>query len=249
VHFRIAKVKRKLTALPMHKIVALGDKAVLAEFAQSVDLAVNMRIQRLAKAIGLRRVPWVRDVVPGIGSLAIHFDRQKLAPGEAAVGLATALIEDCLAGDLPDLDALTRTIELPVCYEEDFAPDLAEVAERCKLTPAEVVEKHAAASHRVLMVGFVPGHPYIGGLDRAIAVPRRPTPRTRVATGSIAIANTQTVVYPFPTPSGWSIIGRTPEQIFDVRRQPPAMMEPGDRVSFVPIGIVEYERRLRSRNG
>jgi inhibitor of KinA len=233
----------------MNKIVPLGDKAVLAEFAETLDLAVNERIQRLAKAIEQRRMQWVTDVIPGLASLAIHFDRRKVGPGSAPLSLAAELIEDCLAEELPDLDALTRAVELPVCYEKEFAPDLEEVAERCKLTPGEVVAKHAGSSHRVLMVGFVPGHPYIGGLDPALSVPRRPTPRTCVATGSIAIANAQTVVYPFPTPSGWSIIGRSPERIFDVARQRPAMMAPGDRVRFVPISGVEFERRLRSPAG
>lgn len=230
----------------MHKIVALGDKAVLAEFAETLDLAVNLRIQRLAKAIEQRRLPWVRDVVPALASLAIHFDRGKLRRGSAPAVLAAQLIDDCLAGELPDLDALTRAVELPVCYDERFAPDLQEVAERCSLTPAQIVEKHANSAHRVLMVGFVPGHPYIGGLDPAVSVPRRPTPRARVPTGSIAIANAQTVVYPYPTPSGWSVIGRTPERIFDVARKPAAMMAPGDRVRFVPIGVAEFERRLRA---
>lgn len=229
------------------KIVPLGDKAVLAEFSETLELGVNVRIQRLAKAIQLRRPPWVRDVVPALGSLAVHFDREKLDPGGSPVAMATALIADCLAKELPDLDKLTRTIELPVCYEADLAPDLEEVAERCGLGVEEVVRRHAGSSHRVLMVGFVPGHPYIGGLDPKLAVPRRATPRQRVTTGSIAIANAQTVVYPFTTPGGWSIIGRTPERLFDAHRSPPALMSPGDRVKFVPIARDEFERRLRSQ--
>jgi KipI family sensor histidine kinase inhibitor len=229
----------------VHTIVPLGDKAVLAEFCDTLDLGVNVRIQQLAKAIQLRRVRWVRDVVPALGTLALHFDRAKLAAGASPVAMATALIGDCLAKELPDLDAVTRTIELPVCYEGDFAPDLAEVAERCKLSAKEVVRRHAGSSHRVLMVGFVPGHPYIGGLDPALSVPRRATPRPRVVTGSIAIANAQTVVYPFDTPGGWSIIGRTCERIFDAELAEPSLMSPGDRVKFVPIRHGEFERRLR----
>lgn len=227
-----------------HKIVALGDRAVLAEFAETLDLAVNQRIQVLAKSIEQRRLPWIRDVVPALASLAIHFDRRKLGRRAMPAILVAELIEHCLAAELPDLDALTRTVELPVCYHERFAPDLAEVAERCGLTSGEVVAKHAASSHRVLMVGFVPGHPYIGGSDSAISVPRRPTPRAQVPTGSIAIANAQTVVYPYPTPSGWSVIGRTPERIFDIEREPAAMMAPGDRVRFVPIGLSEFNDRM-----
>jgi inhibitor of KinA len=228
----------------MPKIVPLGDKAVLAEFCETLDLAVNVRIQRLARAIHERGLPWVRDVVPALGSLALHLDRARLG-STSPLSMASALIEDCLAKELPELDELTRTVELPVCYEGEFAPDLDEVAALCKLSREKVVRLHASSSHRVLMVGFVPGHPYIGGSDPRLSVPRRATPRPRVATGSIAIANAQTVVYPFPSPSGWSVIGRTCVRTFDAASARPSLMSPGDRVSFVPIGREEFERRLR----
>lgn len=234
---------RESSPAPLPAIVPLGDKAVLAQFSETLDLAVNLRIQRLAKAIQLRRAPWVRDVVPALGSLALHLDRAKLPPGAAPLATAGALIGECLARPLPDLDEHTRTIELPVCYEGEFAPDLAEVAERCGVSEAEVARLHAGSSHRVLMVGFVPGHPYIGGLDARLSVPRRATPRPRVVTGSIAIANAQTVVYPFTTPGGWSIIGRTPVAIFDAQRDPPSLMSPGDRVVFVPISRSEFDSK------
>ena len=234
-------ILKESSPAPSPAIVPLGDKAVLAEFSEALDVAVNVHIQRLAKAIQLRRLPWVRDVVPALGSLAVHFDRAKLPQGAVPLAIASALIAQCLARPLPDLDEHTRTIELPVCYEGEFAPDLAEVAERCSISEAEVARLHAGSSHRVLMVGFVPGHPYIGGLDPKLSVPRRGTPRPRVVTGSIAIANAQTVVYPFTTPGGWSIIGRTPVSIFDARRDPPSLMSPGDRVRFVPISRGEFD--------
>jgi inhibitor of KinA len=224
------------------KIVPLGDKAVLVELSETLDLAVNENIQRLAKAVELCRPSWIRDVVPALGSLALHLDRENMPAGRPPLAAASDLIADCLSRELPDLDQLTRTVELAVCYEGELAPDIEEVAERCGLTVEEVALRHAASSHRVLMVGFVPGHPYIGGLDPTLSVPRRPTPRQRVPTGAIAIANAQTVVYPFVTPGGWSIIGRTPQPIFDVRRSPPSLMGPGDRVRFVRITRSEFER-------
>ena len=223
----------------------LGDKAVLAELSETLDLEVNARIQRLARAVRQRNAPWVRDVVPALASLALHFDRTRLPGGASALDAARKLITDCLADGSPDPD--TRTIELPVCYEGEFAPDLEEVASRCKLTASEVVRIHAGSEHRVLMIGFVPGHPYIGGLDPRLSVPRRATPRARVPIGSIATANAQTVVYPYDSPSGWSVIGRTCERIFDARREPPSLMSAGDRVKFVPITRAEFDRRLQGR--
>ena len=218
---------------------------MLAEFSETLDLETNVRIQRVAKALQLRRLPWVRDIVPALGSLAVHFDRQQLPAGASALEAVKTAIHACLDVELPELDRHTRAVELPTCYEgEDLAPDLEEVARRCGVSAAQVVRLHAESAHRVLMVGFVPGHPYIGGLDPRLAVPRRATPRQRMATGAIAIANAQTVVYPFPTPGGWSIIGRTCEPIFDTRWEEPSLMRPGDRVRFIPIGRDEFERRI-----
>lgn len=228
----------------MYNVVPLGDAAVLVDFCATLDLEVNVRIQRLAKAIQLRRPAWLRDVVPALGSLALHFDRDKLRRGRSPLEAAGELIEKCLAGELPELDEFARAVDLPVCYEPEFALDLAEVAGRCGVPAEEFVRRHAGSPNRVLMVGFVPGHPYIGGLDARLAVPRRATPRQRVPVGSLATANAQTVIYPFDSPSGWSVIGRTPERVFDVRRSPPVLMSPGDRVRFVPITRKEFDRRV-----
>jgi KipI family sensor histidine kinase inhibitor len=138
-------------------------------------------------------------------------------------------------------DVSLRTVEVPVCYELAFAPDLEEVARRTGLDPAQVVELHATTPHRVLMIGFAPGHPYIGGLDPRLAVPRRASPRQRVEAGSVAIANAQTSIYPFATPGGWNVIGRTPLALFDPMREPASLLEPGDAVAFVPISRARFE--------
>lgn len=228
------------------RIVALGDSAVIAEFSETLDLAINARIQRLALAIRARRAPWIRDVVPALGSLALHFDHAQCGPGFSPRDAAAALIGECLVATLADAGDATRLIEVPVCYDAAVAPDLAEVAARCGLDVDQVIARHCASPHRVLMVGFVPGHPYIGGLDATLSVPRRTTPRPKVAAGSIAIANAQTVVYPFTIPGGWNIIGRTPLRMFDAAREPPAILSAGDRVAFVPISLQRYEELARA---
>jgi len=102
--------------------------------------------------------------------------------------------------------------------------------------------RHSKTEHHVLMVGFSPGQPYIGGLDVRLALPRRATPRTRVPAGSVAIANAQTAVYSYETPGGWNVIGRTPLAAFDPAREPPSLFAPGDRVRFVPIPLADYAR-------
>jgi inhibitor of KinA len=131
-------------------------------------------------------------------------------------------------------------VEIPVCYEPAFAADLEDVARSTGLSCDEVVRRHVASPHRVLMIGFAPGFPYIGGLDERLSVPRRASPRPRLEAGSVAIANGQTAVYPFATPGGWNIIGRTPLRLFDPRREPASLLSAGDPVAFVPIGAREF---------
>jgi KipI family sensor histidine kinase inhibitor len=222
---------------------------VLVEFSETLDLAVNARIQRLAVAIRRRALPWIRDVVPALGTLALHFDPDRCPRGFSPRNAAADLIHECLTNDLSDADAQARSVEVPVCYAPELAPDLADVAARCGLDVDDVIRRHCDSPHRVLMLGFVPGHPYIGGLDPALALPRRATPRTKVIAGSVAIANAQTVVYPFTTPGGWNIIGRTPLRVFDALREPPTLFAPGDRVRFVPIDLERFGELARAAEG
>jgi len=221
----------------------LGDSAVLAEFGTSLDLEVNARLQRLAEAVRAKGLPWICDIVPALGSLALHFDPARVPAGLDPVAAAEGLLKDCLRVGLAARRARPVSLEVPVCYDAEFAPDLDEVAKLVKLTVDEVVRRHAAPGHCVLMMGFAPGQPYIGGLDAALAVPRRATPRTRVPAGSVAIANAQTAVYPFEISGGWNVIGRTPLKVFDVTRDPAALFVPGMSVRFVAITRAEYERR------
>ncbi len=213
-------------------MVALGDSAAYVEFSATLDLEVNSVVQRLALAILKRKLAWIRDVVPALGGVALHFalDSPELpaSPQEAAL----ALVNEILKEGLPSKEERGGTIEIPVCYEPEFALDLAEVEKKSGVPAADIVHRHAAAEYRVLMMGFAPGHAYMGGLDPKLAVPRRASPRAVVAAGSVAIANEQTVVYPYAISGGWNVIGRTPLVLFDATRTRPSLLWPGDRVRF-----------------
>lgn len=223
-------------------VVPLGDSAAYVEFCTSLDLEVNSVVQRLALAILQREVAWVRDVVPALGGVALHFDPDNAQfpgnPLEAALELVTDSLKQALAGK----DDPGREVELPVCYEPEFALDLAEVAKKAELEPEQVAGRHAAGEYRVLMMGFAPGHAYMGGLDPKLAVPRRASPRAVVPAGSVAIANEQTVVYPYAISGGWNVIGRTPMVLFDAKRARPSLLWPGDRVRFRAIDREEFMR-------
>ncbi|HET7672651.1 MAG TPA: 5-oxoprolinase subunit PxpB [Burkholderiales bacterium] len=222
--------------------VPLGDCAVYVEFSKTLDLEVNSAVQRLATMVHGRALPWIRDVVPALGGLAIHFDPDDPSVHGDALSASLNLVSECLKEGLPKAGDVLRTIEVPVCYEAEFAPDLAEVAALSKLTVDEAVALHAAGDFRVLMIGFAPGHAYMGGLDPKLAVPRRSSPRAIVAAGSVAIANDQTVIYPYAISGGWSIIGRTPLAVFDAERQEPSLFAAGDRVRFKPITRAEFQK-------
>ena len=213
-------------------VVPLGDLAAYVEFSRSLDLEVNSVAQRLAAAIVASGDPRVRDVVPALGGVAVHFDP---AYEGDVLQAAAQLVEQCMKKGLPDADDLGRDVDVPVCYDAEFALDLPDVSQRLKIAPEEIARRHVNARYRVLMVGFAPGHPYIGGLDPKLAVPRRDTPRAIVPAGSVAIANQQTVVYPYAIPGGWSVIGRTPLIGFDAMRPKPSLFAAGDRVRFRAI--------------
>ncbi|HJP98503.1 MAG TPA: 5-oxoprolinase subunit PxpB [Rhodanobacteraceae bacterium] len=136
-----------------------------------------------------------------------------------------------------------RPIEIPVCYGDEYGPDLDAVAEQVRLARGEVIERHTAAEYTVAMLGFAPGFPYLLGLDPTLHMPRRANPRTGVPAGSVAIGGAQTGIYPRKLPGGWQLIGRTPLVLFDPERQPPCLLAPGNRVRFVAIGPDEFTRR------
>jgi KipI family sensor histidine kinase inhibitor len=221
-------------------IVPLGDCATYIEFADKLDLEVNAFVQRLAAAVHARARPWIRDVVPALGGLALHYDPDHPDVHGDALEAAAILVQECMKEDTAEDEAAARTVEVPVCYESEFAPDLEEVARQVKLGVDEVVRLHAAAEYRVLMIGFAPGHPYMSGLDDKLAVPRRATPRVLVAPGAVAIANAQSVVYPYAISGGWNVIGRTPLILFDASREAPSLLSAGDRVRFRAITAEEF---------
>jgi inhibitor of KinA len=186
-------------------------------------------------------VPWIRDIVPALCGIALHFDPDHPQLPASALKECEALLAEAFKS-ADKFEGSGRTVQVPVCYAPEFGIDLADIAERTGLSQAEIARRHVKSEHRVLMVGFSPGQPYIGGLDPKLSVPRRATPRTRMPAGAVAIANAQTAVYPYDTPGGWSIIGRTPLRVFDPAREPASLFSPGDLVRFIPISVGEFER-------
>ena len=204
-----------------------GDSALLLQLEAVIDPAVNARVIAIADAVRDRHLPGVRDVVPTFRSVAVYVD-----PLTADLNQVSAALR--VAASTPAAPVSGRRHEIPVAYGGEDGPDLAELAERVGLTPANVINRHAGTEYRVYMLGFQPGFAYMGLVEPAIASPRRASPRLRVAAGSVGIAGRQTGIYPNASPGGWQIIGRALEPVFDEDRMPPARLAPGDTVVFVP---------------
>ncbi|MBM3159385.1 MAG: 5-oxoprolinase subunit PxpB [Bacteroidetes bacterium] len=133
------------------------------------------------------------------------------------------------------------TIRIPVCYDISFAPDLTAVSNQLKRSKEEIVKLHSQPKYQVYTIGFVPGFPYMGEVDARLNLPRKTTPTTRVAPGSVAIAGLQTGIYPVEIAGGWHVIGRTPSRLFDKQRENPCLLETGDQVQFYQITKEEFE--------
>jgi KipI family sensor histidine kinase inhibitor len=211
------------------RIEPLGDSALLLVLGEGTDPALAARTAGLAAYLRAAALSGVSGVVPAYGSLAVFFDRVAAEPEPLTQRLAQTAKAFEAQGAPPAHDRPIRVI--PVRYD---GPDLAEVAERTGLVPLDVVRRHTEPVYDVYFLGFVPGFAYLGPVDPALVLPRRPTPRRRVPAGSVAIAGAQTGVYPLETPGGWHLIGHTDLVLFDPERDPPNLLAAGDRVRFSP---------------
>lgn len=206
----------------------LGDAAVVVTLGTELSEAINDRVMSLAAALRADPIsPHIRDVVPAIASLVVHFDPRHVRIEDVMDSLDRKIYP---AGFSVSVESLH---EIPVSYGGANGPDLADVAAFAGVDAAEVIRRHAAVTYRVYMLGFVPGFAYLGQVDQSIAAPRRSTPRQQVPAGSVGIAGPQTGVYPQDSPGGWQIIGRTSSRMFDVAAGR-SLLQPGDRVRFVP---------------
>lgn len=225
------------------QIEALGECALLIRFGATIDAQVNARVHAAAAALQAATLPGVFDIAPAYASVGLHYDPRAWADPNAAsaFGHIAARVAQLLRHlDFSNNVASSTTVEIPVCYGGDCGPDLPEVSARAGFDPAQVIARHVAVEYRVAMLGFAPGFPYLLGLDAALHTPRRSSPRTRVPAGSVAIGGAQTGIYPRDLPGGWHIIGRTPLTLFDVSRDPPALLAPGQCVRFRAVDAAEF---------
>ncbi len=230
------------------EIVPLGDSALIVRVREQFDDAPEETLNEVLQTFQQLRsagIPGVIELAPAYTSVAVFFD-----PVDVAKASGTASdIFDWLAARIGAATvpkrrgsrrSAPRTVEIPVCYDPEFAPDLDEVAQHAQISAKEVVELHSAADYRVACIGFVPGFPFMSGLPKKVATPRRDTPRKEIPSGSVGIGGAQTGIYPLRSPGGWNLIGRTPLKLFDPTKNPPVLLRAGDRVRFRAITREEF---------
>jgi inhibitor of KinA len=224
------------------RLLALGDSAWTVEFGHAIDAATNARVMGLtARVAGFRsQLPLlasVTDLVPTFRSLTVHFDPWTTD----AEALGAWLLAQ--AGSTQAQRAPGRRWLLPVCFDADFAPDLPRLCEAHQLSRDAVIEQLLTVSFHVYMIGFQPGFPYMGGLPAALNMPRLPSPRQKVPAQSVAITGEMCAVYPWESPGGWNLVGRTPVALFDPRQpERPAMLSAGDEVRWTEVDRQAHDR-------
>ena len=207
-----------------------SDRSLQIYLGESIGLVVHGRVLRLLRALEAQPVEGVIDLHPAYASLLVIFDPVRWDHA----GLEQILRERLEQSGHLELPP-PRQIEIPVCYGGEYGPDLESVSRMHQITPAEIVRLHCSPVYTVYFLGFAPGFAYLGGLPDAIATPRLDSPRKQVPAGSVGIAGSQTGVYPFATPGGWRLIGRTPLRMFEPGRNRISLLQMGDEVRFVPI--------------
>jgi inhibitor of KinA len=205
-------------------------------------------VLRVFQLLQRAAIPGVIELAPAYTSVGVFFDPITIAkasgtPVDVFNWLASRIRRAVAAGvdRGRKVRSRSRNVEIPVCYDPEFAADIDDVARHTQLPAIEIVNLHTATEYRVACIGFVPGFTFLAGLPKNLATPRRDVPRKEIPPGSVGIGGAQTGIYPLRSPGGWNLIGRTPLNLFDSTKNPPTLLCPGDRVRFRAITREEFD--------
>ncbi|MBP1948022.1 5-oxoprolinase subunit PxpB [Virgibacillus litoralis] len=220
---------------------AMGDSAIKVDFDGEVSPELNRDIQFFCSKLGCAAIPDIVEWVPAFDSVTIYYRPHRLSYTEVC-----DKIYQINRMNIDRVERKSRLISIPVVYGGKYGPDLGRVAESNKLSEDEVIQIHSEQEYLVFMLGFLPGFPYLGGLNKQIATPRLDEPRAKTVAGSVGIAHEQTGIYPIDSPGGWNIIGKTALTLFDREKEDAFLFRAGDRVTFYEISESEFEKQAWS---
>jgi KipI family sensor histidine kinase inhibitor len=212
-----------------------SDQSLLIYFGHEITLDAHEHVRRFLRLLALEPIDGVRNLHPAYCSVLVKFNPLRWQHQQLERVLTEYL------GRLRDVTLpAPRHVEIPVCYGGAYGADLVDVSATHGMTPEQVIELHSSCTYVVYFLGFVPGFAYLGELPEALVTPRLATPRRSVPPGSVGIAGRQTGVYPFVTPGGWRLLGRTPVSMFQPERAELSLLSIGDRVRFTPISPQQF---------
>lgn len=217
------------------KVMPAGDSALVVEFGNEINEAVNEKVHALAKKIRQENIPGITEMIPTFRSLLVSYDMLQISYSKLSVTLSV------LSRELEmNQAAHHRIVKIPCCYGARFGADLTDMERLTGLSREEIIELHSSVDYKIYMLGFLPGFVYLGGLDKRLEVPRLDTPRVRIGKGAVGIGGNQTGIYPMDSPGGWRLIGGTPVDLYDPEREDPVLLRAGEYIRFVPISIMDY---------
>tara|TARA_B100000965_G_scaffold48105_1_gene35287 strand:- start:14477 stop:15103 length:627 start_codon:yes stop_codon:yes gene_type:complete len=193
------------------------------------DLLYLKEMQFLIEQTGIQGIT---DIVPSYDALTILFDRSQLSHDMLMRNIELAPAPES------ELNWQPKHIEIPVCYE--FGLDWERIMDRSGLDLKTALQLHSETEYRVAMIGFLPGFIFLDGLNEQLNCPRLDAPRTSIPKGAVGIGGSQTGLYSMESPGGWNIIGRTPVSLFDIEKDPPIEVQPGDILTFKRISKAEF---------
>jgi KipI family sensor histidine kinase inhibitor len=212
------------------------------ELGHEISESTHKKIFTLITHLIHNPIQGIINIHPGYTSMLFTLD--KMANIDDTIQAVENSLDMVQNSEPPE----AKLVEVPVLYGGNYGKDIQRVVQFSRLSEDEIIQRHQSGNYLVYFLGFSPGFPYIGGMDQDLKTPRLQTPRKRVPQGSVAIAGGQTGIYPFPSPGGWNLIGRTPLKIFNISNPQNSLIQMGDKVQFKSISEDEYER-LKESNG
>lgn len=218
------------------EIKPFGETAFLIEWSGEISLYNHTQVTALNHILKEEYGEFIIETTPSYQSLAIYLKEN------VNISYLIESINHLLNENLIPNETKKQKVHIPICYDEEFALDLEALSEFHDLSIESIIAHHTNPIYPVYFIGFLPGFPYLEGLNPLIATPRKEKPRSIVNAGSVGIAGNQTGVYPMDSPGGWNIIGRSPISFFDVQKDSPSLLKAGDLVKFESISKSEYYR-------
>ena len=217
----------------LKKISNIGDCGITCDFGDEVNKKTNKEVIKLfnfiKQSVISKKIKGILNYTPSYNKLIINFELGEIKSKE--------IIEFIKVSDYSKitLSEKNKVVEIPICYDEEFALDIKRMEEKTKLNFNEIVNEHLNTEFFVYMIGFVPGQPFLGDLNKNMYHDRLDTPRIKINKGSVGIVEKFCTIYTFESPGGWNIIGRTPLDLFNINKKDTSVLSPGDTVKFNSI--------------